>query len=292
MLKADDLVILLEVARSGTLKAAADALGVNHTTVARRVRDLERRLGVPVISSTSRGTHLTEFGQALIPAAEQVEAGLRRASALTDARDHQELSGLVRVSAPEAFSAWFVAPAVAKLHASHPGLHVELTTDTRPLLQGSGADVEVGLSRSTARRADLVHLSDYVLGLYATQPYLDRKGVPGDVAQLAEHSIIYYIQGLLRVEDLLVIRGQRVHIASNSVFSQLEAARAGGGVALLPRFVALRYPDLVGVLPEQVRPALTFVAALAPAHLRRSAAPQVLDAIRREVHGRLHELQP
>ena len=48
-MKADDLVILLEVARAGTLKAAADALGVNHTTVARRVRDLERRLGVPVI---------------------------------------------------------------------------------------------------------------------------------------------------------------------------------------------------------------------------------------------------
>lgn len=291
-MKADDLVILLEVARAGTLKAAADALGVNHTTVARRVRDLERRLGVPVISSTSTGTHLTELGHALLPAAEQVEQALRRASAVRTARDDEELSGLVRVSAPEAFSACFAAPVVARLHARHPGLHVELATATRPLLQGSGADVEVGLSQSTARRADLIHLSDYALGLYATRSYLDRRGTPRAVADLQGHSIIYYIQGLLRVEDLLVIRDQRVHLASNSVFSQLEAARAGGGVALLPRFVALRHPDLVGVLPEQVRPALTFVAALAPAHLRRSASAQVLEAIRREVRDRADELLP
>lgn len=291
-MKADDLVILLEVARAGTLKAAADALGVNHTTVARRIRELERRLGVPVISSTSRGTHLTELGQALVPAAEQVEQALDRASAVRTARDDQELSGLVRVSAPETFSACFVAPAVSRLHVRHPGLHVEVTAATRPLLQGSGADVEVGLSQSTARRADLVHLSDYTLGLYATRSYLDRRGTPRDVADMEGHSVIYYIQGLLRVEDLIVIRDRRVHIACSSVFSQLEAARAGGGVALLPRFLAVRHPDLVPVLPEQVRPALTFVAALAPAHLRRSAAPQVLEAIRREVSDRADELVP
>lgn len=291
-MKADDLVILLEVARAGTLKAAADALGVNHTTVARRVRDLERRLGVPVISSTSQGTHLTELGHALIPAAEQVEQALDRASAVRTARDDEELTGLVRISAPEAFSACFVAPAVSRLHARHPGLHVEISTATRPLLQGSGADVEVGLSQSTARRADLIHLSDYTLGLFATRSYLEHRGTPGDVAELDGHSIIYYIQGQLRVEDLLVLRDQRVHIASSSVFSQLEAARAGGGVALLPRFLAVRHPDLVPVLPEQVRPALTFVAALAAAHLHRSAAPQVLEAVRREVRDRADELLP
>lgn len=291
-MKADDLVVLLEVARAGTLKAAADALGVNHTTVARRVRDLERRLGVPVISSTSQGTHLTELGHSLIPAAELVEQGLHQASAVRTARDDDELSGLVRVSAPEAFSACFVAPAVSRLHARHPRLHVEISTATRPLLQGSGADVEVGLSQSTARRADLIHLSDYTLGLFATRSYLDRRGTPRDLADLDGHSIIYYIQGLLRVEDLLVLRDRRVHIASSSVFSQLEAARAGGGVALLPRFLAVRHPDLVGVLTEQVRPALTFVAALAPAHLRRSAAPQVLHALRREVRDRADELTP
>lgn len=292
MLRADDLVILLEVARAGTLKAAADALGVNHTTVARRVRQLERQLGVPVLSSTSQGTYLTELGQSLIPAAELVEQALHRATALTHRGRDEEIGGLVRVSAPEAFSAWFAAPAVARLHARHPGLIVELSTATRPLLQGSGADVEIGLSLSSARRADLIPVSDYSFGLYATQAYLERKGVPERAADLQGHSIIYYIQAQLRVEDLQILPDRRVHISSNSVFSQVESARADAGIALLPRFVGRRYPDLQPVLPEEVRPTATFVAALAPAHIRRSPSLYVLDAIRREVRSRQRELEP
>lgn len=292
MVRADDLVMLLEVARAGTLKAAADALGVNHTTVARRVRQLEKELGVPVLSSTTQGTYLTEVGQSLIPAAELVEQALHRATALTPSRTDQDLSGLVRVSAPEAFSAWFVAPAVAWLHAQHPGLLVELTTATRPLLQGSGADVEIGLSLSSARRADLIPISDYDFGLYATVDYLERRGVPGSAAELEGHSIVYYIQAQLRVEDLMILPDKRVHISSNSVLSQVEAVRADAGIGLLPRFVAARYPDLVPVLPDEVRPQATFVAALAPAHIRRSPTLYVLDAIRREVRRRKHELLP
>ena len=64
------------------------------------------------------------------------------------------------------------------------------------------------------------------------------------------------------------------------------------GIALLPGVVGRRYPDLQPVLPEEVRPTATFVAALAPAHIRRSPSLYVLDAIRREVRSRQRELEP
>lgn len=128
--------------------------------------------------------------------------------------------------------------------------------------------------------------------MFATQDYLDRHGSPADLADLGERSIIYYVRALLRVEDLMFDPDPRISLASSNVFVQAEMARAGGGIALLPHFVALRHPELVPVLPDEVRVERTFVAALAPAHIRRSPSLPVLDAIRREVRSRQRELTP
>lgn len=112
------------------------------------------------------------------------------------------------------------------------------------------------------------------------------------MADLAEHPLVYYIEGLVKVEDLADLPPHSVAIGSTSVFCQLEATRAGAGLGLLPRFVAQRHPELVPVLPELVRPRLTYVASLAPAKLRRPGAREVLGAIRSEMACRAGELMP
>ena len=71
----DDIKYLLSVARCGSTLAAARALGVNQSTVHRRLAELERRLGHPLASRHSTGYRLTAFGEALLPAAERVEGG-------------------------------------------------------------------------------------------------------------------------------------------------------------------------------------------------------------------------
>ncbi|WP_420176921.1 LysR family transcriptional regulator [Luteococcus sp. OSA5] len=288
-MRADDLVILLEVARAGTLSGAAKVLGLNHTTVARRLHQLERDVGAAVLSSGANGTYLTERGRALLKSAEQIERSLAEASSSGDPED---LTGLVRISGPEAFCACIVAPAIARVQRRHPRLAIEVTTATRPLLQGSSADIEIGLARSAARRTGVLELSDYTLGLYGSRDYLQRRGTPSSTADLRHHGLIYYIEGLMQVEDLSLPLPHPITTGSPSVHFQLAATRNGAGLGLLPDFLARQQPELAQVLAGQVRLTRTFVAALAPAPLRRSGTRAVLRAIRSEIASRQDQLLP
>lgn len=298
MTNADDLLILLEVARSGTFVAAGAALGVEHTTVSRRVSALEKSLGRPVIIRTSRGCSLTDFGRSLMDGAEQIErtlASVVKTSASSD-RAPAVLTGLVRISAPEAFGASFVAPVMARMHRSHPAVTLELVTATRPLVQGVGADIEIGVGEPTSRRVEAFPLASYTLGIYASQEYVRVNGRPTRRADLAGRSLIYYIDSLLKVTDLDLIDelfpGGSVQLGSTSVHAQVQLALAGGGIGILPNFVAAKVPGLTRLLPTEVDVPLTFTAVLAPRAVRRPAATEVLLELQNEVARRHEELHP
>ena len=298
MLNPNDLLVLLEVARSGTLSAAGAALGIDHSTVSRRLSALESELGKPVVSRSVHGCDVTEFGRALLDRAEQIEqalVGLRDVDAPVNA-GHPQFSGLVRVLAPEAFGACFVAPVFARMHQEFSAVSLELVTATRPLVQGAGADIEIGVGEPVSRRIETFKLADYTLGLYATREYLAAHGAPASIPDLAEHSLIYYIDALLRVSDLdlfdrLFPQGA-VNIGSTSVHAQVAATRAGGGLGVLPNFLVHRDAQLVRVLPDEVGIRLHLTAAVAPRVLRRPAAVEVMRRISREVTARRRELWP
>ena len=114
MVRPDDLLVLLEVARSGTFSAAGAALGIDHSTASRRINALESELGQPVLTRSAHGCEVTEFGTGLLERAERIEramADIRPAE--TSATAGPLHSGLVRILAPEAFGACFVAPVLA-----------------------------------------------------------------------------------------------------------------------------------------------------------------------------------
>jgi DNA-binding transcriptional LysR family regulator len=297
-IRADDLLVLLEVARSGTLSSAASSLGVNHATISRRLDAMERSCQGPVVTRTSRGCQLTRLGRSLLESAEGIERALRTAqqTATGSPGDQASLSGLVRISAPEAFAARFATPAMARLQRRHPDVAVELTTATRPIVQGGGVDIEIGVGDPTSTRVHPIELATYELGFFAASSYLDRRGIPGSLSDLARHALVFYIDQLVRVADLSLIDdlagGQAVTFGSTSVFSQLEAARAGAGIALLPKFLARTAPELLPVLATEALARLRFVAALAPVHLRRAAAVTALETIKAELVTRADELTP
>lgn len=294
----DDLLVLLEVARCGTFAAAGAALGVEHTTVSRRMTALERDLGSPVVARTARGCVLTEFGRSLLEGAERIERTMMSVAQLspTPGRTAAALTGLVRIAAPEAFGACFVAPVMARVHRRHPAVTLELVTATRPLVQGVGADIEIGVGEPMSRRVEAFTLATYTLGLYASDDYLLINGRPSQRSDLAGHSLIYYIDSLLRVTDLDLIDelfpGGSVQIGSTSVHTQIQVALAGGGIGILPNFLASGTVGLTRLLPDQVDVPLTFTAVLAPRVLRRPAATAVLSELRSEVSRRQHELRP
>lgn len=297
-MNANDLLILLEVARSGTFAAAGAALGVEHTTVSRRLTALENDLGSPVVVRTPRGCLLTDFGRSLLEGAENIErtlSSLAELSGTTDATP-AALTGLVRIAAPEAFGARFVAPVMARVHRRHPAVTLELVTATRPLVQGVGADIEIGVGEPTSRRVEAFTLASYTLGVYASLEYVRSHGRPRRRADLVGHPLIYYIDSLLKVTDLDLIDqlfpGSSVEIGSTSVHTQVQVALAGGGIGILPNFLAATVDGLTRLLPQEVDVPLVFTAVLAPRALRRPAATEVLRQLQGEVARRRHELHP
>ncbi|MFE5308265.1 LysR family transcriptional regulator [Isoptericola sp. NPDC056605] len=282
----DQLLVLLEVARTGRYTTAAEVLGVNHTTVARNVAALERALGGRVLVRGADGWELTRLGERAARAAEAVAAAV--SGLATPDGEPDPVTGVVRMTATDGFSAYVASPAVAALRSRHPDLSVELVTVTRHAMQHrSGVDVEVVVGEPQVGRAKAVRLGDYELGMYASRDYLARHAAPATVADLADHGLVYFVNSMLQVDALdaprRLVPGMRDALTSTNVFVHVEATRAGAGVGFLPCFMADRHADLVRLLPGEVRDRLPYWAVVHPESWRRPAVAALLEALRDQV---------
>lgn len=279
---ADDLLVLLAVARSGRYVIAADELGINHTTISRRIAALEQTLGGRLLVRVAGGWELTDLGRNALSAAEAVDDAVRGLSA--GPAGTRTLTGVVRMSATDGFSAYVAAPAAADVQRRHPGVAVELVATTRRATQQrSGLDVEVVVGEPQVHRAQAIRLGDYRLGLYGSRDYLDRHGAPASRADLSGHPLVYFIDSMLQVDDLDLARavapGMRESVTSTNVFVHVEATRAAAGLGLLPCFMADRHDDLVRVLPGVIALQLTYWLVTRAETLRRPEVAAVVDAI-------------
>ncbi|OZF05756.1 LysR family transcriptional regulator [Rhodococcus sp. 14-2470-1a] len=280
---ADDLLILLAVGRTGRYNTAADDLGVNHTTISRRIAALEARLGGRVLARSGNGWELTARGKDALAAAENIEAAVRSLMGPDD-----DAEGVVRVSATDGFSAYVIAPAVARVRLRHPGIAVEIVATTRRASQQrSGMDVEIVVGEPQVHRAEAMKLSDYHLGLYASTSYLEAHGRPATVDDLAAHPLVYFIDSMLQVDDLDIAPGfaplMRESVTSTNVFVHVEATRAAAGIGLLPCFMADRHDDLVRLLPQEVSVRLDYWLVSRAETLRRPEVARVVEAIKASV---------
>lgn len=283
---ADDLLVLLTVARLGRYSAAADVLGVNHTTVSRRIAQLEKSLGERVLVQTTDGWELTDSGRSVLEAAEAVERAVKsldRADAAASG-----LTGVVRLATPDGFGTQFAVPALVRLRREHPGLATELITATQRLKQHrSGVDIEVTVGQPRVHRAVAMHLRDYHLGLYATPAYLERAGEPRALDDLAGHPLIYYIEQSLQLDelDLATAALPAPIMRSTSVFVHVQTTLASAGIGILPDFMADRQPGLVRVLPEAYAHAADYWAVIRAESLRNPAVAATMDALRAVAAG-------
>jgi DNA-binding transcriptional LysR family regulator len=284
----DDLLVLLAVARTGRFTTAADSLGLNHTTISRRIAALERALNGRVLSRTVGGWELTELGKRAFNAAENVESAV----ALLNGPSGQpnQLSGVVRMSATDGFSAYIAAPAIAGLQRSHLALRVEIVTVTRRALQHrSGLDIEVVVGEPQVHRAEAFRLGYYNLGMYASRGYLAEKGSPANVAELTTHPLVYFVDSMLLVDDLdaprRLVPSMRASLSSTNVFVHVEATRAGAGIGFLPCFMADQHADLVRLLPGQFQERLQYWMVLRAESMHQPAVAAVVDALRAQTVG-------
>jgi DNA-binding transcriptional LysR family regulator len=291
----DDLRYLLAVARAGRLVSAATLLGVDHTTVRRRLDRLEAALGVRLLDRGADGWELTAIGRVVAaraaPLEHVVEEVVGAASGGGDG-----LRGTVRIVAPEGFGTLFVTPCLARVRAEHPGITIELVTSTSPLsLRGSGYDIAVTVGSAASSRLTAVPLAPYSLRLYASRDYLAAHPPIRSLADLERHPLVFYVDALLTVRELdlaPVLNGMHVGFGSTNVFAQLEATRRGAGIGLLHAFMAEREESLVCVLPGEVDFRLQFSLSVRRDSIEVDAVRAVRDAIVAEVADRTTELMP
>ncbi|QAY61949.1 LysR family transcriptional regulator [Microbacterium protaetiae] len=276
----------LAVARLGRYTAAAEVLGLNHSTVSRRIAMLDASMGGRTLVRTAGGWEITDLGRRAMAAAESIEASLR---ALGEQAGGDPVQGMVRVAAPEAFTSAFLVPAVARLHRAHPGLAVELLAATQRVRQNrSGVDLEIVVGRPQVHRAYATPVCDYSLRLYATADYLARAGEPRTVDELAQHPLIYYVESSLQVDDLdravQRLPASPPSIRSTSVFAHVEATAAGAGIGVLPDFLAEHDQRLVAVLPDDYAHPLSYWAVVRDGP-RSTAVAATLNALDEHVRS-------
>ena len=252
----DDLRHFLAVARAGSTLGGARLLGVNQTTVARRVASLEAALGGAALCERRQaGYRLTEAGRRAVAHAERMEA---EATALVQllAAEARHAAGTVRATTNELLANLVLVPFVQAFRREHPAIGVELIVDDRRLdivrgeadvaLRAGWRPLEPGL---VGRR-----LCDTGWAVYCSRDYAARHGgAPTTPEALRGHQLVGGEGALAELPGPRWLEataaGGEVACRSNSLTNLITAVKAGMGLATLPCFVGDVEPDLVRCLP-------------------------------------------
>jgi DNA-binding transcriptional LysR family regulator len=249
----DDLKYLLGVARHGSTLAAGRALGVDQSTVQRRLVELERRLGQALVQKRQTGYRLTEFGQTMLPHAERIEqAVLAFEQQLSVAV--AEVSGVIRVTCPEPIVYRITQSTfLDRFRACHPALEVHFVMSDKYVDLMAG-DADVALRSGDTDDGQLVgrKIGDSIWAVYASQTYIDRHGRPQRIEDLAQHALVGFDETMAKHRIAAWLRRVAPNASlvarSNSVLGLVYSAKAGVGVAPLPTALGDAEPDLVRVI--------------------------------------------
>ncbi|GCE37924.1 transcriptional regulator, LysR family [Rhodococcus wratislaviensis] len=236
-------------------------MNVEHTTIRRRIIALEKSVGSRLFDKTVNGWVLTLSGQRLLPYAQRIESEAETAQAALKDEEHN-LKGTVRIVATDGLGSRVIAPSLAALRQKHPSIEVDLVTTSHLLDYTVGEfDLAVTIGDRPERRGfRQTHLCDYQLRLYASPGYLDSHAPITSLSDLAEHNLIWFVESLLQLPELRDSQNEEISAHANivfrttNIFAQLEAAASGGGLGLLPCFLAHSDPRLLPVLHNEVHP--------------------------------------
>lgn len=249
----DDLRVFLAVARGESLSAAGRVLKLDPATVGRRIARLERSLGAGLFLRSAQGYTLTEDGARLLDHARAAETTI--SAALSGVKGEAgQLTGQVRIGAPDGCANFVLPQVLAQICDDHPGLDVQIVALPRVFnLSKREADLAIAVSPPTAGRLKVQKLTDYRLHLAASRGYLARSAPIVTLDDLRQHRVIGYISDMIFDRELdyaAQIGVGAPPLASNSVSVQFNWVRAGAGVAMVHAFAMPFAPELVPVLPE------------------------------------------
>ncbi len=246
----------LAVADTGSLSAAARALGLTQPTVGRHIDTLEAAVGQTLFLRTPQGLSVTDTASLLVPEARAMqltaESLTRRASSTPEAG-----VGTVRIAASHVVGAEVLPVALSPLLAEHRGLAVELalSNDSADLLRRE-ADLAIRMVRPSQGSLVARRLGPVPIGLFAQRAYLEQAGRPAKPENLIEHVLIGpdADPAALAGFDVFgeILGPQYLRLRTDSEAAQIASVRAGLGIGPMQAGIAARDPMLEPVLPDVV----------------------------------------
>ncbi|MEZ5720768.1 MAG: LysR family transcriptional regulator [Paracoccaceae bacterium] len=244
----------LAVAETGSLSAAARALGLSQPTLGRKVREVEAALGAELFHRHAKGLALTETGQAMLGPAQAMRDAAGRIS-LVAAGEDRGLSGPVRITASVVVSHFLLPEMLTRFRREEPGIEIDLVaSDSSENLLFRAADIAVRMYRPGQLDMVTRHVADMPMGIYAAKSYLDGAGRPATQdAMLALDWV-----GFDRNE--MILRGMAeagwsvtrdfFKLRTDDQAAYWQLVRAGGGVGIMQRAIGDPDPRLERLMPE------------------------------------------
>ena len=241
----NDLRHVLALARGGSFAAAGRALGTDATTVGRRLRTLEGRLGIPLFSRDAGGAMSpTPTGEIVVAKAEAIEAEVMALSGALDAADPLAF-GKVRLTAAPSFISRLLIPAMPGLLARHSGLQLELIGDSRNLnLTRREADMALRLARPADVANGKVVARRIATLDYAVYVAADQESRAEDLPWIVYEEAMAHLPHARWIAAQAGKSGRSSPLAVNDAEALLQAAVTGLGRALLPKILAERVDGL------------------------------------------------
>jgi DNA-binding transcriptional LysR family regulator len=250
------LRILLAIARHHTLSGAARELAIEHSTVGRRLAQLEKDLQTRLFDRTPEGYLPTPIGDSVLSRARAIEdqaLALEREVAGHDER----ISGSVRVTALDACITDFILPALPELHARHPGLQLVLSSEIRVADLGRReADIAIRYLRPKEPNLVVRRLADTGSALYASRNYLSEHGHLKSPVELRGQRFVGLAPEFSFASEEQWLQkhggaaGEVVRVTSQLALR--AAVRAGIGIGILECYIADSDPELVRAWQEPI----------------------------------------
>ena len=273
----EDMRIFVQAVDLHSFTAAADKLGLSKQFVSRRVGALEARLGVRLLTRTTRQLAVTELGRIYYDRAAQILADVSDAD-LAVSSQSGVVRGLLRVSAPMSLGTMHLSRLVPQFLRRHPEVSLELDLNDRAVdIVGEGYDMAVRVA-ALADSSLIARTIAPVTSLLCCSPaYLAEHGAPAEPEALRQHACISASQS--RTAEWQFLRDGKLHTVPVSGRMRLnngelarDAAIAGLGIVYMPTFItgaALHRGALVPLLTDWTAPA-TAVYAVYPQHRQAS----------------------
>jgi DNA-binding transcriptional LysR family regulator len=242
----------LEVVRDGSLSGAARKLALTQPTVGRHIDTLEASLGLSLFSRSPQGLRATPAALELVSYAETMaaaSAALRRTASGGAKADR----GTVRVAASEMIGCEVLPPMLTSFRDSHPGITLELALSNRneDLLRRD-ADIAVRMVRPRQKSLVARRIGKSPIGFYAHRNYVEKYGLPKEIAQLEQHCLIGFDRDDLALRSLgklpRPVTRDNFGFRCDSDLAQFAALKAGVGIGGCQHNIARRHPELVPVL--------------------------------------------